>query len=81
MSARSNSSTDTSTVKSAELAGVDTTTNGRRMRVTTSKLKKNKSLEQWIWDAACSNLGQKDAPVQGCFNRTLLFRNLFLIVR
>jgi type I restriction enzyme M protein len=26
------------------------------------KPEKNKSLEQWIWDAACSIRGAKDAP-------------------
>lgn len=62
MPARSLRSTYTSTVKRTDLAGADTTTTASGKRVTTPKPEKNKSLEQWIWDAACSIRGAKDAP-------------------
>ncbi len=34
---------------------------------------KNKSLEQWIWDAACSIRGAKDAPQYKDFILPLIF--------
>ena len=45
---------------------------------------KNKSLETWIWDAACSIRGAKDAPKYKDFILPLIFtkrlkRRLFLI--
>jgi len=39
----------------------------------TSKLEKNKSLESWIWDAACSIRGAKDAPKYKDFILPLIF--------
>jgi hypothetical protein len=37
------------------------------------KPEKNKSLEQWIWDAACSIRGAKDAPKYKDFILPLIF--------
>lgn len=37
------------------------------------KPEKNKSLEQWIWDAACSIRGAKDAPKYKDFILSLIF--------
>ena len=40
---------------------------------TSTKPGKNKSLEQWIWDAACSIRGAKDAPKYKDFILPLIF--------
>ena len=40
---------------------------------TAPKLEKNKSLESWIWDAACSIRGAKDAPKYKDFILPLIF--------
>jgi type I restriction enzyme M protein len=40
---------------------------------TAPKPEKNKSLEQWIWDAACSIRGAKDAPKYKDFILPLIF--------
>ncbi len=40
---------------------------------TSPKPEKNKSLEQWIWDAACSIRGAKDAPKYKDFILPLIF--------
>ena len=40
---------------------------------TAPKAEKNKSLESWIWDAACSIRGAKDAPKYGDLILPLIF--------
>lgn len=42
-------------------------------RSSAPKTEKNKSLESWIWDAACSIRGAKDAPKYKDFILPLIF--------
>lgn len=62
MPALFHSSTETSVVRGDSLAGADTTNITRGKRVTTPKPENNKSIEQWIWDAACAIPGAKEVP-------------------
>jgi type I restriction enzyme M protein len=47
--------------------------NGRKAKATTNGTAKDKSLESWIWDAACSIRGAKDAPKYKDYILPLIF--------
>jgi type I restriction enzyme M protein len=47
--------------------------NGRKPRAATNGTAKDKSLESWIWDAACSIRGAKDAPKYKDYILPLIF--------